>query len=290
MPRHPDRNEGCAFLTLAFAAALLFPLTALGQGAEKDLDTPYVPTPEAVLKRMLELAEVKSGDTVVDLGSGDGRLVITAALKHGAHGFGVELDPGLVARSNESARRAGVADRVKFLQQDLFQTDFRAADVLTLYLLPDVNLALRPKILADLKPGARVVSHDYGMREWRPDAIETVQAPDKTVGIRKESTVYLWVVPAKLEGSWELQIGKHTLRLELRQQYQMLSGTIGAAGQGSVPISEGRLRGEELRVTLPGGIVGEEPIELIGQVVGDALRGSARRDGREIAGWSAQRR
>ena len=266
------------------------PLAALAQSAEEDLDTPYVPTPEAVLKRMLELAEVKPGETVIDLGSGDGRLVITAALKYGAHGFGVELDPLLVERSNESARRAGVADRAKFLQQDLFETDFRAADVLTLYLLPDVNLALRPKILADLKPGARVVSHDFGMREWRPDAMETVQAPDKTVGLRKESTVYLWVVPAKVEGSWELEIGKRKLPLELRQQYQLLSGSVSVPGHGSMPISGGRLRGEALRIALPGGIVGEGPIELVGRVAGDALRGSARREGREIASWSARRR
>ena len=286
----PGRGEGSSFLLLALATALSLPLAALAQSAEEDLDTPYVPTPEAVLKRMLELAEVKPGETVIDLGSGDGRLVITAALKYGAHGFGVELDPLLVERSNESARRAGVADRAKFLQQDLFETDFRAADVLTLYLLPDVNLALRPKILADLKPGARVVSHDFGMREWRPDAMETVQAPDKTVGLRKESTVYLWVVPAKVEGSWELEIGKRKLPLELRQQYQLLSGSVSVPGHGSMPISGGRLRGEALRIALPGGIVGEEPIELVGRVAGDALRGSARREGREIASWSARRR
>ena len=286
----PERGEGSSFLLLALAAALCLPLTALAQSAEKDLDTPYVPTPEAVLKRMLELAEVKPGDTVIDLGSGDGRLVIAAALKYGAHGFGVELDPLLVERSNESARRAGVADRAKFLRQDLFETDFRAADVLTLYLLPDVNLALRPKILADLRPGARVVSHDFGMREWRPDATETVQAPDKTVGLRKESTVYLWVVPAKVEGSWELEIGKRKLPLELRQQYQLLSGSVSVPGHGSMPISGGRLRGEELRIALPGGIVGEEPIELVGRVAGDALRGSARHEGREISNWSARRR
>jgi len=260
-------------------------------GAEEGAPTPpFITTPDEVVERMLRLANTTSADTVIDLGSGDGRLVITAALKYGAQGFGVEIDPRLVARSNESARRAGVSDRVKFLQQDLFQTDFRAADVLTLYLLPDVNLALRPKILADLKPGARVVSHDYGMREWRPDAIETVQAPDKTVGMRKESTVYLWVVPAKLEGSWELRIGKRTLPLEFRQQYQMLSGTIGVAGEGRAPISDAKLRGEELRMTLPGGIVGQAPIELVGRVTGDALSGSARRDGRKIADWSAQRR
>jgi len=288
------RCGGSGFPLVVLAVALFLPPIAFAQGGEKDLDTPYVPTPEAVVKRMLELADVKAGETVIDLGSGDGRLVITAALKYGAHGFGVDLDPRLVERSNDAAARAGVADRVKFLQQDLFDTDFRQADVLTLYLLPDVNLALRPKILADLKPGTRVVSHDYDMREWRPDAQETIPAPGKTVGLHKESAVYLWIVPAKVAGRWELEIDaggkRQRVSLELKQQYQMLSGTVGVSGGGRAPISDGKLRGNELRMTLPGGIVGEEPLELVGRIAGDDLSGSARREGREIAIWSARQR
>ena len=156
---------------LAWVAAVLACLcAAVAQGQEKELDTPYVPTPQAVVDRMLDMAQVKASDMVIDLGSGDGRIMITAAKRHGARGFGVEIDPRLVKRSNEEAKRVGVAERVKFLQQDLFSTDFHEAAVLTLYLLPDVNIALRPKILAELKPGTRVVSHDYGMGEWRPDA------------------------------------------------------------------------------------------------------------------------
>src|SRR5712675_904259 len=182
------------------AALLACPCIAIAQGQEKELDTPYVPTPQAVVDRMLDMAQVKASDMVIDLGSGDGRIMITAAKRHGARGFGVEIDPRLVKRSNEEAKRVGVAERVKFLQQDLFSTDFHEAAVLTLYLLPDVNIALRPKILAELKPGTRVVSHDYGMGEWRPDAQETVPAPDNTVGTRKESMVYLWIVPARIEG------------------------------------------------------------------------------------------
>ena len=131
------------------------PSSVLAQGVDKELDTPYVPTPQAVVDRMLELAQVKPGDTVVDLGSGDGRIMITAAQKYGARGFGVELDPRLVRRSNDGARRAGVADRVKFLQQDLFKTDFHEADVLTLYLLPGMMVDLRSKIFNELTPGAR---------------------------------------------------------------------------------------------------------------------------------------
>ncbi len=267
---------------------------ALAQGQEKDLDTPYVPTPQVVVERMLELAQIKPGDTVIDLGSGDGRIMITAAQKYGARGFGVELNPRLVESSNGAARSAGVADRVKFLQQDLFKTDFREADVLTLYLLPDVNIALRPKILADLKPGTRVVSHDYGMGPWRPEVEEVIPAPDKTVGVRKESTVYLWIVPARVGGAWELDIhvGKRSRRypLTLEQQYQVLSGSVLVQGKNAMPITRGALKGDEIRIELPDGAVSRGPVELIGRAAGDSLKGSVQRDQKEIATWSARRK
>jgi len=279
---------------LAFSTLLFGATDIPAQGEEKDLDTPYVPTPQVVVNRMLELAQIKPGDTVIDLGSGDGRIMITAAQKYGARGFGVELNPRLVLSSNEEAQRAGVADRVKFLQQDLFKTDFREADVLTLYLLPDVNMVLRPKILAELRAGTRVVSHDYGMGLWLPEVEETVPAPDKTVGARKESTVYLWIVPAKVEGAWELEIkaGRKTrkLPLELKQQYQIVSGSVRVPGNPAAPISEGRLRGDEIRLALPRGTVAREPVDLVGRVSGDSLSGSVRRADREIATWSARRR
>ncbi len=285
---------GCgAFGPIALAAIVLFaPFDSLAQGPE--LDTPYVPTPQVVVDRMLDLAQVRSGDMVIDLGSGDGRIMITAAQKYGARGFGVDIDPRLVKLSNEEARRAGLADRVKFLQQDLFRTDIREADVLTLYLLPDVNLALRPKILAELRPGTRVVSHDYGMREWRPDAEETLAAPDKRVGAHKESTVYLWIVPAQVEGEWRLEIksggGLRRMRLDLRQRFQILSGSVNLPRHGGVPLSEGRLRGNELRFSLPGGVIASDPVELVGRVAGNSLSGSVRRGEREIGDWSARRR
>jgi SAM-dependent methyltransferase len=278
---------------LAWAAFALLSFHASAQDALKDLDTPYVPTPQVVVDRMLDLAQLKAGETVIDLGSGDGRIMIEAASKYGARGFGVEIDPLLVKLSNENARRAGVADRVKFLQQDLFKTDFHEANVLTLYLLPDVNLALRPKILAELKPGARVVSHDYNMGDWRPDAEETIAAPDKKVGARKESQVYLWTVPAKVEGEWSFELSSGTksrrTRLVLKQNFQLVSGTVELTGQGDVPLSGGRLRGDELRLTLPPGAVDHGPVEMVGRVTGDALTGTLRKAGREIATWSARR-
>ena len=278
---------------LVWAALALLAFDASAQDALKELDTPYVPTPQVVVDRMLDMARLKAGETVIDLGSGDGRIMIEAASKYGARGFGVEIDPLLVKRSNEAAVKAGVADRVKFLQQDLFKTDFHEANVLTLYLLPDVNLALRPKILAELKPGARVVSHDYGMGEWRPDAEETIPAPDKKVGARKESQVYLWTVPAKVEGVWnfELSSGRKSqrTRLVLKQKFQIVSGSVELAGQGKVPLSEGRLSGDELRLTLPRGAVDHGPVEMVGRVSGDTLAGTLRKNGRELATWSAQR-
>jgi hypothetical protein len=220
--------------------------------------------------------------------------MITAAQRHGAQGFGVDIDPRLVQRSNEEARRLGIADRVKFLRQDLFSTDFHEANVLTLYLLPDVNIALRPKILAELKPGTRVVSHDYDMREWRPDAEQTIPAPDKKVGMRKESMVYLWIVPARVEGEWtfELSSGGKTrrTRLVLQQHFQFVSGSVELTGQGDVPVSHGRLRGEELRLMLPPGALDRGSVELVGRVTGDSLSGTVRRADREVANWSARRR
>ena len=279
---------------LVWAALAILPLGASAQDALKELDTPYVPTPQVVVDRMLEIARVKAGETVIDLGSGDGRIMIEAASRYGARGFGVEIDPLLVKRSNENAARAGVADRVKFLQQDLFKTDFHEANVLTLYLLPDVNLALRPKILAELKPGARVVSHDYGMGEWRPDAQETVAAPDKKVGARKESQVFLWTVPANVEGDWifELSSGvkSRRTRMVLKQKFQVVSGSVELTGQGVVRLSEGKLSGDELRLILPRGAVNRGPVEMVGRVTGDTLAGTLRKADREIATWSARRR
>jgi hypothetical protein len=279
----------------AWVAAVLACLcAAMAQGQEKDLDTPYVPTPQAVVEKMLDMAQVKTGELVIDLGSGDGRIMITAAQRHGARGFGVEIDPRLVQRSNEEARRQGVADRVKFLRQDLFNTDFHEANVLTLYLLPDVNMALRPKILAELNPGTRVVSHDYDMRDWRPDAEATVPAPEKKVGMRKESIVYLWIVPARVEGEWtfELSSGGKTrrTRLVLQQRFQFVSGSVELTGQGDVALSGGRLRGDELRLVLPGGALDRGPVELVGRAKDDSLIGTVRRADREVAHWSARRR
>jgi tRNA G37 N-methylase Trm5 len=157
--------------------------------AQQRPEVPYVPTDDRIVAEMLAVANVGKDDVLYDLGSGDGRIVITAAKKFGTRGVGVDIDPDRVKEANENAVKAGVTDRVRFVQQDLFQTDFREATVVTLYLLPAVNMRLRPKLLSDLKPGTRVVSHNYDMGDWAPLKTIVVTLPDDT------HTVYYWVVP-----------------------------------------------------------------------------------------------
>lgn len=155
------------------------------QSQAVDRDVPYVPTPEPVVAEMLRIANVNENDVIYDLGSGDGRIVITAAQKYGARGVGVDIDPELVQRANQNARQAGVDDRVQFVQQDLFETDISEASVVTLYLLPEVNLRLRPKLLEELRPGTRIVSHAFDMGDWQPEQVVQVNG----------RMIYYWVVP-----------------------------------------------------------------------------------------------
>jgi SAM-dependent methyltransferase len=164
--------------------------------AQTDIDVPFVVTPDHVTRAMLELAEVKPGDFVIDLGSGDGRIVIVAAKQFGARGLGVEIVPELVEKSRENAKKAGVADRVEFRLQDLFATDLSQASVITMYLLPDVNLLLKPRLLK-LQPGTRIVSHDWDMGDWKPDRVVVIDVPDKQLGRDKKSRVYLWTIPPR---------------------------------------------------------------------------------------------
>ncbi|MFT4103601.1 MAG: class I SAM-dependent methyltransferase, partial [Burkholderiaceae bacterium] len=164
-----------------------------------DLDVPFVTTPDNVVLTMLEMGRVGDGDFLLDLGSGDGRIVITAALKYGVRGRGIEIDPNLVVQSRDSARKAGVADRVEFVEQDLFLSDLTSADVITMYLLPDVNIKLRPRLLA-LRPGVRLVSHDWDMGDWQPDQSQEIAAPQKRLGLRKVARLMAWTVPARVGG------------------------------------------------------------------------------------------
>lgn len=164
--------------------------SASAEASKPKLDVPYVPTPEIVVAKMLELAKITKNDVVYDLGSGDGRIVITAAKKYGSRGVGYDIDPDRIKEANDNARTAGVTDRVRFVQGDLFEADLSEATVVTLYLLPEINLKLRPKLLKELKPGTRIVSHNYGLGDWNPVRTETV---DTGTG---EHLVFYWVVPA----------------------------------------------------------------------------------------------
>src|SRR6185436_19064853 len=170
---------------------------ACAAGSAWAADVPYVPTPQDVVERMLQIAQVGPSDYLIDLGSGDGRIVVTAASKFGARGFGVDLNPERIRESNENARKANVTDRASFYQRNLFETDLSQATVITMYLLPRVNLELRPKLL-ELRPGTRLVSHDFSMDDWKPDTQITMESKDRWSGAGGKSDIYFWVVPAKV--------------------------------------------------------------------------------------------
>lgn len=255
-------------------------------------DTPYVQTPQNVVDTMLEIAKVGPGDYVIDLGSGDGRMVITAAKQHGARGFGVDLDRKLVALANRNAAKAGVADRAVFYERDLHETDVTAASVLTLYLLPEVNLMIRTRLLATLKPGTRIVSHDYGMGEWRPDYQTELAAPGKTVGISQRSRIYYWMVPGRAAGRWFWRLAPNgkpiDFELALQQNFQMIQGTL-RAGVTSTRVESARLSGESIAFSAK---LGGSRYEFSGRIRNHAIQGQARviRGARssELA-WSAAR-
>ena len=240
-------------------------------------DTPYVQTPQNVVDKMLEIAKVGPRDFVIDLGSGDGRMIITAAKKHGARGFGVDLDRRLVALANRNAAQAGVADRAVFYERDLHQTDVRRATVMTLYLLPEVNLMIRPKLLSTLRPGTRIVSHDYDMGEWAPELSLVMDAPGKTVGRDMKSKVFYWVVPATVSGTWRWQVaGAGATRdfdLAAEQLFQTFDGTVVSEGR-SGKIEGGRLAGDRVSfmTTIDDG-GGATRYEFSGRIAGDRIKG-----------------
>ena len=221
------------------AAGFLSAGAALAQ-QDRPLDVPYVPTPQAVVDRMLELGEVSSSTYVIDLGSGDGRIPVTAARKYGARAMGVDLNPKRIEEALQNAKDNGVTDKVEFKNQNLFDTPIGDADVLTMYLLPRVNVQLRPRILSELEPGSRVVSHAFDMDEWEPDQQDTVDG----------KTVYLWIVPAQVEGTWKLQ-GDSPVTLNLAQQFQKVTGTASVNGK-EVPLTDVSLRGKQLQFNIEG--------------------------------------
>ena len=255
------------------------------QESPVQLEVPYVATPQVTVDEMLRLANVGPQDFVLDLGSGDGRIVITAAGKFGARGLGVDLDWRLVLQAEENARQAGVADRVRFLEQDLFQTDLGQATVITTYLLPFVMLRLRTALL-ELKPGTRIVSHDFDFGDW---------LPDQKTSIRKN--VFLWIVPARAAGRWQARLElppvERLLELELSQRYQEVSGHARLNGVPS-QVWEMKLVGDRLSFVVVDSTDRENEASFYfdGRVSGDVIEGQLTRGvgaGRSVIRWRAVR-
>ncbi len=262
-----------------------------------DSGVPYVPTPQVVVDRMLQMARITPQDYVIDLGSGDGRIVVTAARQFGARGFGVDLNPVRIKDSVENAARAGVSDRVSFYQRNLFDTDFSEATVITMYLLPRVNLDLRPKIL-DLKPGTRIVSHDFSMDEWRADETANLEVADKYGGNGGPgtSTIYFWVVPARVIGPWQWQAtvaGKpQTYEMVLEQNFQVIGGVVKIGGR-TVKLQDAKLRGEQISGNFTADVNGILlKHDFTGRVTGGSIEGSIKLTGTRTQGqyeWNAMR-
>ena len=263
-------------LTASCVAVMMTFSPAIAQDAKKPFEPDYgqqgkdvvwVPTAQALVDRMLDMAKVTPKEFVMDLGSGDGRTVITAA-KRGVRAQGVEFNPDMVALSRKNAAAAGVSDKATFVQGDIFKTDFSKATVITLFLLPDLNVRLRP-ILLGMKPGTRVVSNSFDMGDWEPD---------QEVAANTECTSYcramLWIVPAKVAGTWQMPRGE----LTLAQTYQMVSGTLTSPG-GATPISNARMRGDQISFT-----VGDKVYN--GRVTGNRIEGAISDGGT----WQATRR
>ncbi|MGZ5089628.1 MAG: SAM-dependent methyltransferase [Burkholderiales bacterium] len=276
MNRIPNR----AFCAPALRALLMMALLIATARAQDYGDTPYVQTPQNVVDKMLDVAKVGPKDYVIDLGSGDGRMVITAAQRYGAKGFGVDLDKRLVTLSNRLAAKAGVADRAVFYERDIYETDLSPASVVTIYLLPEVNLMMRPKLLAMLKPGTRVVSHDYDMGEWPPDLTFTMDAPGKTVGRDKKSKVFYWVVPGRASGKWRWRSAveggsTRDFELALTQMFQKVEGTLSVEGK-TVPIEDAKLVGETLTFAARLDAFGPARYEFNGRIINHAIEGTVR--------------
>jgi len=295
MPVHtPSRQLFSSPIRDRLCGALLAAVAAMPVAAAEPR-VPYVPTPQAVVDRMLAIGKVGSNDYLIDLGSGDGRIVITAAKKFGTRGFGVDIDPERIEESNENARRAGVADRVAFYQRDLFETSLAEATVITMYLLPQVNLELRPRLLA-LKPGTRIVSHDFSMDAWQPDQHVVLDALDKFGGSGGRSDIYLWVVPAQVAGRWAWQTtvgGKaRSYEIVLQQRFQVLSGTARVGGR-SVKLDRARVHGDELQLEFTIDVDGMRVKHaLSGAVDGDVVSGTAMLSGERVQSrrdWTARR-
>ena len=273
---------------------------ATGGTQERAPDIHYVPTPEEVVGQMLQMARVNNNDIVYDLGCGDGRIVITAAKVFGARGVGIDIDPARIKDSNENAQRVGVADKVKFFQQDLFKTDIREATVITLYLLSELNLRLRPKLFNELKPGTRIVSHEFSMDDWKPDSIGTVRDMklyyNPNIPMQKDVNFYYWVIPAQVAGTWRWNLSgskeSRDYAVRFPQKFQEVAGSVTITGR-ELPVEDVRLIGDQLSFAFRDDSKKEKIVmRFMGRVNGDTISGIVEVQGipsPQIYNWIAKR-
>jgi phospholipid N-methyltransferase len=273
------------FFTAALAAALCAGAAQAQFKEEARTGGPYVPTPQVVVDEMLRFGRVNANDYLMDLGSGDGVIVLTAARQFKTSGMGIEIDPDLVKRSNESAKKFGIADRAVFQAQDVFKADLSRATVVTLYLLPSMMAKLRDKIFNELRPGTRVVSHDYHFGDWEADDRITFDVPEKApINGVPSATLYLWTVPAKVSGRWQVKPdGAAERAIDLKQNLHTVSGTL--QGEKGMGLSDVRVTGEDITFSIWNNGARHH---YRGKVKGDAMSGMVNLDGKE-AKWQAVR-
>ncbi len=268
--------------TALLAASLLFALPASAQKAyepqtgQAGKDVIWVPTPDEVVDRMLRMAQVTPNDYVVDLGAGDGKIVIAAAKKFGARSLGIEYDAELAKHAQGNVEKAGVAARARIVKGDIFATDFSQATVVTMYLLPGLNMKLRPTILS-MRPGTRVVSHSFTMEDWEADEISMMDG----------RRAYFWLVPANVNGGWTLESGNEKAELSFEQKFQKIEGTVGL-GQTQGGLREARLRGFNISF----GYVDSNGVkrDYTGRITGGRMEGSLRADNGTEGRWSATKK
>ncbi len=260
-----------------FLSAIFFFVFLIGELNAQLLDVPYVPTPESVVEKMLEMAQVGPGDYVIDLGSGDGRIVIAAA-KRGAYGHGIDLDPRRIKEARENAKKAGVEDKVIFIEGNIFDADFSRASVVTMYLLNSVNIQLRPYLLKNLKPASRLVSHDFDMGNWKPDQFFREETSD----------IYFWVIPAQIQGQWAWKIDGKSFSMTASQEFQEIDLQM-KDGNSLLPVTNNLLKGDRISFTAANHSSGEKYI-YSGRVEGKQITGIVQIHGKNesvIKDWNA---
>ncbi len=273
---------------LLLVSLFIFSAEVIGQ-----YDVPYVPTSYETVEQMLKIADVSEDDILYDLGCGDGRIVITAAKEFGARGIGIDINPARISESRENAIKERVTDKVRFIEQNLFDADISEATVVTLYLLSSVNLKLRPKLFRELKPGTRILSHDFDMGEWNSDQSLEISDNDDYYG---SETVYFWILPANVSGTWDLTVSAGTEKsryiLHLDQKFQEVNGNLTAGGL-EIPLMDITIKGNRLQFTIEKEIGDQKVTQMFdGLVVGNLIEGTVASKTKTTSGessWKAKR-